>query len=196
MKVMLHLLFVSAILGSPIWAQVNESSASVSIHNPVTTDAEPSLEARLIKMKSLYRQGECSYSDVLAAEAELLQEKLASGTKGADIQKRLKEIYNAQIGLSQERGNREETLVFQIKLLEVTTDTDTRESLLNCYKQLIDYKLEKYNRGACSYVDVLHAEISYLKASLPGQSPEQAKKIEEEILQKQGMIERILTACP
>ena len=184
---------MSAILGSPILAQENESKASVGIQNSAVTATEISLETKLMKMESLYKQGEVSYVEVLAAEAELLQFKLASGTRNAEILKRLREIYSAQIKLAQVSDNREAALEFQIKLLEVSTNTDSRDGLLNCYKQLIDYRLDKYNRGAGSYIDVLQTEISYLKATLPGQSPEQAKKIEEEIRQKQDELKQILT---
>lgn len=191
MNSLFRLLLVSSILGSPIWAQENAPGASVGAQDA----AIAGLEDKLLKTKSLYRQGERSYSEALTAEAELLQLKSASGTKNAEIQKRLQEIYSEQIRLAQERGSREDALEFQIKLLEVSADADSKEDVLNCYKQLIDCKKEKYNRGAGSYVDVLRAEISFLKAALPGQSPDRAKEMEKEIQQKQDALKQLLAAC-
>lgn len=195
MKTLFRLLFMTVLLGSRILAQEDKPHASAIVPDPAMTETELSPEAKLMKVKSLYKQGEVSYSEVLTAEAELLQVKLASETQSEDTQMRLQKIYKEQIRLAQARGDREDSLKYHIKLLEVSAHTENREALLGYYKQLVDYKKEKYNEGIGTYIDVLLAEISYLKATLPGQSPEQAKQIEEEILQKQNMLKQISEAC-
>lgn len=189
-KTLFRLLFVTSILGSAICARANGLKSPSNIQNPAITSAEICLEIKLAGAKSLYEHGVGSYSEMLAAEAELLQVRLASGAKSDEIRKRLQEIYSEQIKIAQTWGNREGELEFQIKLLEISADR--HEDLLNFYRQLIDYRLNEYNHGVVSYNGVLEAKIGYLKAILHDQSSEQAEEIEDKLVSGIGEIRKQL----
>lgn len=124
-----------------------------------------------------------------AEETQPLQGKSATSDK--NITKSLQEIYSELIRAAYLRGDKEAALAYQIKLLELSPNTENREALLDCYRQLIIFRQEKHEQGLGSYTDILHTEIAYLKASIPGQTPEQREKTERKIRRKQEIIEEM-----
>ncbi len=191
MKNLFRFLFVLSLSVYPLGARGEQCSVVDSTTHPARTENELSPEVDWTKMRELYKHGVATCSDVLTAEARLLQEKSASGTDNAEELKRLREIYNELIRIAQANGDKKDSLKFQIRLLELSPDVDNRKAILACYKQLLDCQTEEYKHGIGNYVDVLLAEIELLKASLPSQHPDQAKKTEEEIREKQNALKKL-----
>ena len=196
MKTSLFLVFIGgaiALSGSLLRAQQGAAQGGVETQPASVAGADiAEQEVRCGTARSLYEQGVVSYTEVLAEDARLIEEKYAAGALDkAEMVSRLQKIYGEQLSLAQARGSKEDALVFQIRLHELSPGQSKQEVLLACYRQLADYKKDKYEHGVGAYDEVLLAEIDYLRASLPGLAPEQVAKTEEEIRQKQDLLKRL-----
>ena len=153
------------------------------------------LEQKLALVRARIERGAATYPEALEAESRLLQEQIATGLdQDGEIMKRLQTVYQELISYAERAYDKAAAITYRLKLLDVTSPSDHRAAVIDCYRQLVEFRQQQLQHGAGTQDLLLLAEIDYLLASLPERSSEQQEIDKKEIQKKRRLLEMMYEA--
>lgn len=195
-----HMKFLASIIlfGMLLLAQGKALDHGGVLHTPCSAtciDAPAYLEHVLASVRARIERGAATYPEALEAESRLLQEQIATGLdQDGEIMKRLQAVYQELISYAERAYDKAAAITYRLKLLDVTSPSDHRAAVIDCYRQLVEFRQQQLQHGAGTQDLLLLAEIDYLLASLPERSSEQQEIDKKEIQKKRRLLEKMYEA--